>query len=143
VTAAFTGIQDQVFLFQKQGTYDDHYQNHPPQYMVYNFKTKKIERGYPKSMAADWPVLMGADFTLGTDRAMAAALLQSANSLSKSLENERDYFGNPSTYVALETVTFFDNAKKGALKLLQNAETAYQDYQAAMNKSAETQSGLQ
>jgi hypothetical protein len=143
VTAAFTGDQDRVFVFQKQGTYDDHYQNHPPQYMVYNFNTKKIEPGYPKSIADDWPGLMGDDFTLGTDRAMAAALLQSANSLSKCLEKERDYFGNTSTYVALETVAFFDKAKKEALELLQSAEDDYHSYQAAMNKSAQSQAGLQ
>ncbi len=144
VTGAFTGQRDRVFFFQKNGTFDGNGQYQPPQYMIYNLANKRIEPGYPKNIADDWPGLAKDDFTFtGDDRAMAAALLQSANSLSENLRKEKDYFGNTSTYVALETVAFFDKAKKEALELLQNAETAYQNYQAAMNKSAQSQSGLQ
>ena len=144
VTAAFTGTNGRVFFFQKSGTWDDQNKYHPPQYMVYNFDTRKIESGYPRDIEKDWPGLTeDKSVFAGADKAMAAVLLQTADSLSQNLRYEMDYFGNASTYVALETVDAFNKAKKEALKHLTSAENEYRAYQKDMNQSAQSKSGLQ
>ena len=77
------------------------------------------------------------------DKSMAAALLQSTNSLNQNLRKGKDYFGNTSTYVALGTVNFFQEKKEEALKHLQDAEDEYRQYRTAMNEFAESQAGMQ
>ena len=144
VVAASTGVPDRVLLFQKQGTYDNHYQYHPPRYMIYNFDTRAIEPGYPKDIAGDWPGLMGDDVGFsGADRGMAAILLRTANSLYRKLSYELDYFGNTSTSAILGTDQDFDKWKKEALGDLKSAENEYRKYQSAMNQSAQSTAGLQ
>jgi hypothetical protein len=144
VTAAFTGVENQIFLFQKTGSYDKEYQYHPPQYMIYDLGSKKIQPGYPKNIAEDWPGLFPKEFNFtGADQAMADALLLRANCLYVNIRLENDYFGNTSTYVVLETDSYFDKKKKEALKYLKSAQAEYLPYQTAMNVSSEKTAGLQ
>ncbi len=84
-----------------------------------------------------------AGFASASDQSVAAALLQSANSLFDNLRFEKDYFGNTSTFAPLGTVAFFDGKKKQALKDLQKAEDDYRSYRTAMNGSAQRDAGLQ
>jgi hypothetical protein len=143
-SAAFTGVENRIFLFQKTGSYDKDYKYNPPQYMIYDLGLKKIEPGYPKNIAEDWPGLFPEEFTFtAADRAMADALLLKANFLYDNIRSEVDYFGNTSTYVVLGTETYFDQAKEDALRYLANAETEYNKYQTAMKDSKQTQAGLQ
>ena len=142
VTAAFAGAADRIYVFQKYGTFDANYEYLPPQYMIYDLAAKKIESGYPRSIADDWPGLLVDDVIVpSADRSMAAALLQRTNSLLGNLLLETDYFGNLSTFTVLGTPEYFDSAKKEALGYLKSAEDEYRRYQKAMNESAEKKAG--